>query len=115
VENFFLILTSRCGIFQKPITLSPEKANVIILACCYLHNFLKNSSSGYATSGLFHIQQTSSSTLDSDTSEEANSDFILPLKINNAASTNNPKQVQDTYCCYLNTEEKVEWQENFCL
>jgi hypothetical protein len=56
VENFFGISTSRFGIFQKPITLSPEKANIIVLACCCLHNCLKNSSSGYATSGVFHTQ-----------------------------------------------------------
>ena len=28
---FYFILTSRFGIFQKPITLSPEKASVIVL------------------------------------------------------------------------------------
>jgi hypothetical protein len=71
VENFFGILTSRFGIFQKPITLSPEKVNVIVLACCYLRNFLKTSSSGYTTSGVFHMQQTTSDTLQSVTLEEA--------------------------------------------
>jgi len=84
MENFFGILTSHFGIFQKPITLSPEKASIIVLACCYLHNFLKNN------------------------------DFVLPLKINSAASTNNAKQIRETYCCYFNSEGKVEWQENFC-
>jgi len=114
MEKFFGILTSHFGIFQKPITVSPEKMSVIVLACCYLHNFLKKSSSGYATSGVYHTQQTISDTLNSDTLGEANSDFILPLKINNAASTNNAKQIQETYCCYFNSEGKVEWQENFC-
>jgi hypothetical protein len=113
VKNVFGILTSRFGIFQKQITLSPEKTNVIVLACCYMHNFLKNSSSGYATSGVFHMQQTTSDTLQSDTWGEAKNDFVLPLKINNAASTNNAKQIRDTYCCYFNNEGKLEWQDNF--
>jgi len=58
-----------------------------------LHNFSKNSSSGYVTSGVYHTQQTTLDTLQSDTLEEANNDFVLPLKINNAASTNNAKQI----------------------
>jgi hypothetical protein len=90
---FFGILTSCFGIFEKPITLSPEKVDVIVLACCYLRNFLKNSSSGYATLGVFHLQQTTSDTLQSDISGEANNDFILPLKINNTALTNKAKQI----------------------
>ena len=110
---FFLILTSHFGIFQKPITLSPENANVIVLAYCYLYNFLKNSSSGYATSGVFHTQQATSDTLQSDTSRETNNDFVLSLKINNSASTNNAKQVRDTYCRYFNNEGKAEGQDNF--
>ena len=40
VENSFGILNSRFGVFQKSINLCPEKASLIVLACCYLHNFL---------------------------------------------------------------------------
>jgi hypothetical protein len=40
VENAFGILASRFGIFQKPISLGPEKATIITMASCYLHNFL---------------------------------------------------------------------------
>jgi len=82
--------------------MSPGKANVIVSACCYLHNFLKNTSTGYPISGVFHTQQTTSDTLQSDTTAEASNDFVLPLK------TNNAKQVRDTYCCYFNSEGKVE-------
>lgn len=83
-----VILTLRFGIFQKPTTLSPKKGNVIVLVCCYLHSFfLKSSSSDYATSRVFHTQQTTSDILQSDTSGEANNDFVLPLRNNNPAST----------------------------
>lgn len=41
VENAFGILVSRFGIFQKQIPLSLEKAQIIDLACCYLHNYLR--------------------------------------------------------------------------
>ena len=46
VENRFGILANRFRVFMAPIHLSPEKAEVIVMACCSLHNFLftkKNS------------------------------------------------------------------------
>jgi len=70
--------------------------------------FSKNSSSGYAISGVFHTQQTTSDTLQSDTSGEANNDFVLPLRTNHADLTNNAKQIRGTYFCYFNSEGKVE-------
>uniref|UniRef100_A0A0K8TY97 DDE Tnp4 domain-containing protein n=1 Tax=Bactrocera latifrons TaxID=174628 RepID=A0A0K8TY97_BACLA len=41
VENVFGILVSRFGVLQTTIAVSPEKAQTIVLACCYLHNFLR--------------------------------------------------------------------------
>jgi len=49
--------------------------------------FFKEQFKWLATSGVFHTQQTTSDILQSDTSGEANSDFVLPLKNNNPAST----------------------------
>jgi len=40
VENAFGILSNRFQVFQKPINLSAEKVQIIILACSALHNFL---------------------------------------------------------------------------
>lgn len=42
VENAFGILANRFQIFMR---LAPEKAEVVVLACCSLHNFLRSSSS----------------------------------------------------------------------
>nr|CAI5850720.1 unnamed protein product [Callosobruchus analis] len=41
VEKAFGILVSIFGVFQRPIALSPEKAQVVVLTCCYLHNYLR--------------------------------------------------------------------------
>jgi len=40
VENSFGILVSRFGVLQRPITLSPQKAQIIVLTFCCLHNYL---------------------------------------------------------------------------
>jgi len=48
VENSFGILVSRFGVIQRPIALSPPKAQTIVLTCCYLHNYLlKNQAQTY--------------------------------------------------------------------
>jgi hypothetical protein len=40
VENSFGTLVSRFGVLQRPIALSPQKAQTIVLTCRYLHNYL---------------------------------------------------------------------------
>lgn len=41
VENAFGILAHRFQVLLKPINLCPEKATKVVLACCFLHNYLK--------------------------------------------------------------------------
>jgi hypothetical protein len=43
VEDTFGILTSRFEIFQRPIHLVPEKCTTVVMAACYLHNFLRHN------------------------------------------------------------------------
>lgn len=45
VENTFGIVVSKFQIFEKPINLSPDKVEKIVLACCALHNRLRKTSS----------------------------------------------------------------------
>ena len=45
VENAFGILANRFRIFKTPIPLSPEKVEVIVMACCCLHNYLRTQTS----------------------------------------------------------------------
>lgn len=42
VENVFGILSAVFRGFRKPVQLEPDKAEIIVLACIYLHNFLRN-------------------------------------------------------------------------
>ncbi|KAG7177258.1 putative nuclease HARBI1 [Homarus americanus] len=43
VENVFGIMSSRFKIFTKPINLNLENIDVVVLACCILHNYLQRS------------------------------------------------------------------------
>jgi hypothetical protein len=52
VENSFGILVSRFGVLQRPIALSPQKAQTTILTCCYLHTYLlRNQAQTYISRG----------------------------------------------------------------
>lgn len=60
VENAFGIMASRFRIFQSSINVEPHKAEVIVLACCALHNFLCTKSlPTYAPEGLLDVEDTS--------------------------------------------------------
>ena len=41
IENAFGILSNRFRIFMTPMALKPEKAEVIVMAACTLHNYLR--------------------------------------------------------------------------
>lgn len=49
IENAFGVLVMRWGCLRSEFTCLPEKVNVIVGACCALHNFLINRSQTYAT------------------------------------------------------------------
>lgn len=45
VENVFGILSAIFRVLRKPILLEPDKAELVVLACIYLHNFLRKNQS----------------------------------------------------------------------
>lgn len=47
VENCFGILVARFGVFQSAISVNIKHVDVIILACCYLHNYLSKKKAEY--------------------------------------------------------------------
>lgn len=47
VENAFGILTMRWGCLRSEFLCAPEKAKIIVAACCALHNFLLNRNPAY--------------------------------------------------------------------
>ncbi|KAH7940864.1 hypothetical protein HPB49_007107 [Dermacentor silvarum] len=42
VENAFGVMASRFRIFQRAINLQPQNADYVVMACCVLHNFLRD-------------------------------------------------------------------------
>jgi len=63
VENAFGILSSRFRLFKKPIMIDVKNIDVIILACCALHNFLSGKSKNYKTYNCVDREDFESATL----------------------------------------------------
>ncbi|CAH1974691.1 unnamed protein product [Acanthoscelides obtectus] len=78
VENVFWILSAVFCVLRKPMLLAPEKAQLITLTCCYLHNFLmtqKSSSQLYTSPGIFDTEnQITHSAIDAPMAN------LLPLR-----------------------------------
>ena len=60
VENAFGILASRFRVLLNVINLSPEKAAIITLTTCYLHNFLRRNNSPIYLRGSVDVENTNS-------------------------------------------------------
>ncbi|XP_053395798.1 uncharacterized protein LOC123528006 [Mercenaria mercenaria] len=94
-ENVFGILTSRSGVFQRPIALGPDKASLIVLAICALHNFSRARSRNiYTPAGGFD---------DSDrpgewrNEQRRDSVFDIEQQAGNR-NADNARNVRDEYC-----------------
>lgn len=91
VENVFGILANRFQILLKPINLCPEKATIIVLTCCYLHNFLRQQD----TLDPVNVTGTSGQSQDGHN--------MLPLEPSHARnSTNLAKKTRDAFCNVIN-------------
>ncbi|XP_066969032.1 uncharacterized protein [Macrobrachium rosenbergii] len=106
VEKAFGILTHSFGVFQGPINLAPEKAQVVILACCYLHNFLAMTKrSSYMDESFLNEENLDSGKIAG----------VHPISFQKSNASRNPTDIageaRDSYCDYFNNEGKVPWQD----
>lgn len=93
VENAFGILTNRFRILQGTINLGPEKAEIITLTCCILHNFLATKSKRYCEGEI----------------ETCNLQNIIAQQ-GGSRSSNEAMAIRNRFCGYFNTIGKVQWQ-----
>ena len=112
VENAFGILSSRFGIFQKPMNLSPEKVQVVVLACCYLHNFLRSKSQNTFSSDIVDVENVETATFVKGSWRENYE--LTPLQSTLARnSCDSAKQIREAFMEYFNSEGQVSWQNHF--
>jgi len=97
VENAFGIMSSRFRVFSKPIALSPDKIESIVMATCCLHNFMLRNP-------LTAAQYMSDDMCDKNE--------LQPLGAQGGRrSSNEAIAVRERFCAYFNSAEgTVGWQ-----
>lgn len=116
VENAFGILTARFGVFQRlAISVSPEKAQCIVLACCYLHNYLRRGrSNAYIDPGSVDIEFLETGHIHEGSWRSVRQ--LLELESTRARNASqDAKVVLESYCEYFNSEAKVPWQDRHVI
>uniref|UniRef100_A0A1B0GMF1 Uncharacterized protein n=1 Tax=Phlebotomus papatasi TaxID=29031 RepID=A0A1B0GMF1_PHLPP len=111
VENAFGILSNRFQILQTTIALPPETVEMIVLACCSLHNYLRrNAKQSYLPPGLVDQENLVSGNL---VRGSWRNDPQLPsLDSSNPTQnySNDAKRVRELYMTYFMEDGKVPWQ-----
>ena len=114
VENAFGILANRFRIFLSTILLPPEKAQLIVLAACALHNFLRMHSPNEAPDDLINSENTTNDNV-SEGSLQQNDHYgtWLPLaqNVNGRRNANVATEVREEFCAYFSNEGKVSFQD----
>lgn len=113
VENAFGILNSKFGIFQRSINLAPEKATTVVLACCYLHNYLRRTkSAAYCNVGPPDSEDPKTESIADSSRERDKLTGLVASHSRNASQRS--KTIRDTFCDYFSNEGQVPWQNNYC-
>lgn len=112
VENVFGILASRFGVFQRPMLLSPEKAIIVTLSCCYLHNFLRRKCGTYMAQGSVDWEDTTSHELHAGEWRATQRDLVGLQPTFNRNMTERAKFVRETLQRYFCSRGAVSWQSN---
>ena len=113
VENAFGVLTARFRVFEKPITTSIDKVNVIVKASTALHNWLRKTSPASYTPPGFIDEECPRSDLRLGTWRENTSGGAFEnITSRNRNSTREAIKIRDNYCHYFNNDGAVPWQDN---
>ncbi|XP_028138355.1 uncharacterized protein LOC114332779 [Diabrotica virgifera virgifera] len=114
VENVFGVLASRFRIFQQPFNINLDKIELVILACCALHNFLrKTCKSNYITEKCIDREDINNGTVIPGEWRQQTGSSMTNLentKITNASFF--ARNIRETYKNYFNNVGKVSFQDH---
>lgn len=115
VENAFGILSAIFRVLRKPMLLEPEKAKKVVLACVYLHNFLKKSKTSrdiYTPVGMFDTEDIDHNLVEGTwRTENQDLQSFLPLQRIPRKSSVAAQEIRDEYASYFCNEGAVSWQD----
>jgi len=119
VENAFGIMANRFRVFMKSMALEPEAVELLVLASCSLHNFLRERSTAmnvYIPQGLIDTENDMHELRDGcwrqqfNPESEGTWDGLTPQGSNR--HTQEAKAVRDELKKYFKCEGQVSWQSS---
>ncbi|XP_037924054.1 putative nuclease HARBI1 [Hermetia illucens] len=113
VENAFGIVATRFRILINRMNLNPKKASIIVLACCYLHNFLRTTNPSVYLRGSVDIEHINNGDIQLGAWRQDSQHLseLQPTASRNAASI--AKETRMKYTRYFNGVGAVPWQSLF--
>ncbi|XP_046665756.1 uncharacterized protein LOC124357762 [Homalodisca vitripennis] len=115
VENAFGILASVFRVLRKPLLLETENAKWVVMACVYLHNFLRRSASSsrlYCPVGALDTEENGEVTPGTWRNEVAPAS-LLGLKKVPRRSNSTAKDIREAFATYFMTNGAVSWQNDY--
>lgn len=117
VENTFGIVSVVFRVLRKPMLLEPERAEKVVLACCYLHNFLRKgqSSSSYCPPGTFDSEDTLTGEIIPGTwriISQPNGTLLRLKKVPRKPSVLGQEIREEFSLFFVSEAGKVPWQNN---
>lgn len=112
VENAFGILVSRFRVFESFIALKPQKVDIIVLAACSLHNWLRKTTNSYITERCVDYEDIQHSTINNGSWRDQ-----LQTTLRNLSGTRNNRSsreailIRNKYADLFITTEAVPWQD----
>lgn len=114
VENAFGILVSRFRIFHTSINLRLDNIDIVVMASCALHNFLRNKfSDTYTPSGTLDYEDTIQGTM-SFGLRSNDSNLVGIEKGRYKSISNDGKNIRLQFLDYFNNEGALPWQKKSC-
>lgn len=116
VENVFGILCVVFRMFRNTIALQPANAEVAVMACVYLHNFLrrnKQSRALYTPRGTFDSEDSDHNIVGGSWRTECGPNILLDLQPSGRPSPQSAMVTRNKFAEYfISAEGSVPWQYN---
>lgn len=111
VENTFGILASRFRLLHSTLSINTENVDIIVLACCVLHNYLSKKNAVYVTDTSVDNEDVTNLVFRPGEWRETHS--LVPLCQTNVRQRNEAgNEVRNTFTTYFNNEGKLSFQED---
>jgi hypothetical protein len=119
VDNAFGILASVFRVFRKPLAVECNTAESIVLACIYLHNFLRRNSMSrnlYTPPGSFDVENIEDGMIIEGAWRQEVQAYTGICRFSRTLRRSGKEgtAIRDIFKNYFMNEGRVSWQDKYC-